>query len=145
MPIIVTFDISSPTPLELNRLRGAFERLGWEHLGNTAYRYPKLHGEHPAEDWFNHVIPALMLLRAYARYAESTQRSMTRFSIDIQSSTGFNPMTGVGAPPLAAADITYSQPSRAGRAFGRSNLEAWLDGIDWPYAALPQTQPETGT
>ncbi len=42
MPITVTFDIERPTPLELNRLRSMFLRFGWEHLGNTAYRYPKL-------------------------------------------------------------------------------------------------------
>ncbi len=69
MPITVTFDIQRPTPQELNRIRGFFERLGWENLGNTAYRYPKLHGQHPTEGWFNHVIPALMLLRTFARYA----------------------------------------------------------------------------
>ena len=55
-------------PRELNRLRGAFERLRWEHLGNTAYRYPVLGSQEPTEDWFNHVVPALMLLRAFARY-----------------------------------------------------------------------------
>lgn len=54
VPIIVTFDLSNPAPNDLNRIRGFFERLGWEHLGNMAYRYPKLHGAHPTEDWFNH-------------------------------------------------------------------------------------------
>jgi hypothetical protein len=137
VPIIVTFDIDRPTPRELNRLRGLFERLGWEHLGNTAYRYPKLHGEHPAEDWFNHVIPALMLLRAFARHAATTGRDIHKFSIDVQSSTGFNPATGVGTPPLAADRITYSQPSRSGRVFGQQNLEAWIDGITWPYPGPP--------
>jgi hypothetical protein len=64
VPITVTFDIQRPTSQELKRIRSFFERLGWEHLGNTAYRYPQLRGEHVVEDWFNHVIPALMLLRA---------------------------------------------------------------------------------
>ena len=73
MPITVTFDVDRPTSQELNRIRGFFERLGWEHLGNNAYRYPKLHGQHPTEDWFNHVIPALMLLRAFARHAALVQ------------------------------------------------------------------------
>ena len=91
MPIIVTFDIQNPAPQELNRIRGFFERLGWEHLGNTAYRYPKLHGQHPTEDWFNHVIPALMMLRAFARQAAATGRNIRKFSLDVQSSTGFNP------------------------------------------------------
>jgi hypothetical protein len=137
MPIIVTFDIRNPTSAELHRIRGFFERLGWEHLGNTAYRYPKLHGQHPAEDWFNHVVPALMLLRAFARHAATTGRDIEKFSIDVQSSTGYNPLTNVGSPPLGANRIVYSQPSRAGRAFGRQRLEEWIDAIEWPYQPAP--------
>src|SRR5438105_15043781 len=108
VPITVTFDIAGPTSAELHRIRGFFERLGWKRLGNTAYRYPKLHGQHPTEDWFNHVIPALMLLRAFARHAMESGRNIDKFSIDVQSSTGFNPVTGVGTPPLPADQITYS-------------------------------------
>lgn len=133
MPITVTFDITGPSPAELNRIRGFFERLGWERLGQTAYRYPKLHGQHPAEDWFNHVIPALMLLRAFARHLLDSGRNIEKFSIDVQSSTGFNPLTGIGNPPLPANQITYSQPSRAGQAFGMQNLRQWVDGSVWPY------------
>ncbi len=139
VPITVTFDIQSPQPQELNRIRGFFERLGWEHLGNTAYRYPKLHGQHPTEDWFNHVIPALMMLRAFARHAATTSRNIRKFSIDGQSCTGFNPVTNVGTPPLAANQITYSQPSRPGRSFAQQRLEAWIDGITWPYQQSPPT------
>jgi hypothetical protein len=137
VPITVTFDIRSPTSQELNRIRGFFERLGWEHLGNTAYRYPKLHGQHPTEDWFNHVIPALILLRTFARHAATTGRNIRKFTIDVQSSTGYNPVTNVGTPPLPAADVTYSQPSRAGRAFAQQRLEEWIDGITWPYQQAP--------
>jgi hypothetical protein len=144
VPITVTFDIQRPTPAELNRIRGFFEHLGWEHLGNTAYRYPKLHGQHPTEDWFNHVIPALTMLRAFARYVETTGRSLLKFSIDVQSSTGFNPVTAVGTLPLAAGQIIYSQPSKSGRAFARRRLEAWIDGIPWPYQQ-PPTVPAAGS
>jgi hypothetical protein len=138
VPIIVTFDIQGPTSQELNRIRGFFERLGWEHLGNTAYRYPKLHGQHPTEDWFNHVIPALMMLRAFARYAAATGRNIRKFSLDVQSSTGFNPVTNVGTLPLPAEQITFSQPSRPGRFFAQQRLEAWIDGITWPYPQPPE-------
>jgi hypothetical protein len=133
VPITVTFDIVRPTPAELHRIRGFFERLGWEHLGNTAYRYPTLDNTQPTEDWFNHIIPALMLLRAFARHAAATGRDLRIFSLDVQSSTGFNPLTNVGTPPLPAAQITYSQPSRPGQNFGRRRLEQWIDGITWPY------------
>jgi hypothetical protein len=136
MPVTVTFDLIRPTPVELNRLRGAFERLGWEHLGNTAYRYPRLgSGPEPPEDWFNHVLPALMLLRAFARQAEADGRGLRKFSLDTQSSTGFDPVAAVGAPPLAAAAVQLVQPSVAGQSFGRRRLLAWLDAITWPYAA----------
>jgi hypothetical protein len=137
MPITVTFDIQQPTSQELKRIRSFFEWLGWEHLGNTAYRYPQLHGEHLVEDWFNHVVPALMLLRAFARHAARTGRNIRKFSIDVQSSTGLNPETEVGVPPLAADQIAYHQPPRFRRAFGLRNLQAWIDGIGWPYATPP--------
>jgi hypothetical protein len=145
MPITVTFDIVRPTSLELSRIRGFFERLGWEHLGNTAYRYPKLHGQHPTEDWFNHVVPALMLLRAFARYAASSGRNLSKFSIDVQSSTGFNPLIAVGNPPFSADQITFSQPSRPGQNFGQRNLETWIDGITWPYIPSPRAPGTAGT
>ena len=142
MPITVTFDLARPSPNDLNRIRGVFERLGWERLGNTAYRYPKLHGQHLTEDWFNHVIPALMMLRAFARYIPAASGSVERFSIDVQSSTGYNPITGVGTPPLPAAEMTFSQPSRSGRAFGKQPLDAWLDAITWPYAPPANQDPD---
>lgn len=133
MPITVTFDIERPTPLELNRLRSAFMRLGWEHLGNTAYRYPKLDEYDAVEDWFNHVVPALMLLRSFAVFLLTDGRSLKKFSIDVQSSTGHDPGTRVGTPPLAADDIAYSQPVGRAFAFGLQNLKDWIDGVEWPY------------
>jgi len=139
VPIIVTFDVARPTPDELNRIRGFFEHLGWEHLGNTAYRYPKLHESDAVEDWFNHVVPALMLLRSFARYATTTGRDVTKFSIDVQSSTGYNPVTGVGTLPLPATGVPFSPPSRSGEKFARRRLVNWLDSIAWPYQ--PPTPP----
>jgi hypothetical protein len=133
MPITVTFDLEKPKANDLNRIRGVFERLGWEHLGNTAYRYPKLHSQHHTEDWFNHVIPALMMLRAFALHAPNAGFTVTKFSIDVQSSTGYNPETGVGSLPFDGDHITFSSPSDAGKAFGKKNLKKWLDNIEWAY------------
>jgi hypothetical protein len=133
MPITVTFDIERPTSLELSRLRSAFLRLGWEHLGNTAYRYPKLHEYDAVEDWFNRVIPALMLLRTFAVHLLADGRSLRKFSLDVQSSTGFDPVTGVGTPPLEGHDINYVLPPATGRSFGLQNLIDWIDGVTWPY------------
>lgn len=133
MPITVTFDIERPTPLELNRLRSMFLRFGWEHLGNTAYRYPQLDQYDAVEDWFNHVIPALMLLRTFAVHLLADGRSLRKFSLDVQSSTGYNPLTGVGTPPLAAGSIPLELPTGGQRSFGLQNLSDWLDGTAWPY------------
>jgi hypothetical protein len=133
MPVTVTFDIERPTPLELNRLRSMFLRFGWEHLGNTAYRYPKLHETDAVEDWFNHVVPALMLLRSFAVSLLADGRSLKKFSLDVQSSTGYNPLTGVGTPPLSARDVRLVQPPPGQLSFGLRNLRDWLDGIEWPY------------
>src|SRR5438034_1059892 len=107
---------ANPTKEQLRKLlQSCDDRAGhhvlWVARGKTAYRYPKLHGQHPTEDWFNHVLPALMLLRAFARHAAATGRNIRKFSIDAQSSTGFNPNTQIGTPPLPASQITYSQPS----------------------------------
>ena len=85
MPVTVTFDIVRPSSLELNRLRSAFERLGWEHLGNTAYRYPHLDEHDAVEDWFNHVVPALMLLRVFAVHLLADGRSLRKFSLAVLS------------------------------------------------------------
>lgn len=132
MPIVVTFDLVRPKSRKLNRIRGAFERLGWEHLGNTAYRYPRLE-EKQVEDWFNHVIPALMLLRVLALYSAENERGLVRFTIDVQSSTGFSPDSQVGSLPLPAGQIDYVPASPAGRDFGLQNLRDWLDSATWPY------------
>jgi hypothetical protein len=134
VPVTITFDIQQPTSQELNRIRSFFLRLGWEHLGNTAYRYPVLGPQGPTEDWFNHVLPALMLLRAFARHAAATGRNIAKFSLDAHSSTGFNPTTNVGAPPLPANEIAYVTPAQSDRKFGLQNLQDWIDGIAWPYA-----------
>lgn len=143
MPVVVTFDLAQPRSSELNRLRSLFQRLGWERLGNTAYRYPPL-GEQPeAEDWFNGVVPALMMLRAYAHFASTEGRGLARFTIDAQSMTGFNFETQVGSPPLSGDEADFVVPPPGARAFAERRLRDWLDGIDWPYA--PEEQDDAGS
>jgi hypothetical protein len=140
MPITVTFDLEQPLSVDLNRIRSALERLGWERLGNTAYRYPKLHSEHQTEDWFNHVIPGLMILRVFALSASNSGTTVKKFSIDCQSSTGYNPQTGVGVLPAKGDGITFSSASV--QAFGLKNLKDWLDGVEWPYPPTPPASAE---
>ena len=130
MPVVFTFDLTNAPPVDRNRIQSFFERFGWQNLGGSAYRYPRLGAEreHPVEDWFNHVIPALMLFRAYVI---SSGRELPKFSLDIQSSAGRNPEFGVGTPPLLSADVhLYETPQQQ---FGASNLREWLDEVTFPY------------
>lgn len=129
MPVVVTFDLEKSN--DHARLQVAFERLGWQWLGGTAYRYPKLGAElsAPLEDWFNHVIPALMLLGAYGRNSGKIKAC----TIDAQSSTGFDDTNGSG--PLVSNRITLYQPhdtKNAGQ-FGTANLSKWIDSTAFPY------------
>lgn len=129
MPVIITFDIEGAPPQERNRIQSFFERLGWENLGGSSYRYPRLGtDDQPVEDWFNHVVPALMLFRSYALKSE---RKISKFTIDVQSSSGHNPATDFGAAPLSSDDIKLYDPNND--AFGKKKLKKWLDEIEYPY------------
>ena len=116
--------------MERNRIQSLFERLGWETLGGTAYHYPKLGAQQPTEDWFNHVIPALMLIRSYI---VESGRELTRFTLDVQSTTGMNPAAGFGNPPLPSNQVTLYPPGNM--QFGEGNLKTWLDQVTaaFPY------------
>lgn len=130
MPVVFTFDISGAPNTDYNQIQSFFERFGWQNLGGTAWRYPRLGAEldHPVEDWFNHVIPALMLFRCYAVDGEGV---LTRFTLDVHSSAGMNPETEFGTPPLASEQINLYQPNNV--QFGESNLLDWLDEVQYPY------------
>ncbi len=128
MPVILTFDIEGAEPVEHNRIQSFFERLGWESLGGTAYRYPRLGADQPVEDWFNHVLPALMLFRAFLI---RSGRPLSRFTLDVQSSVGLNPDRTFGTPPLGATQVPLYTPTNP--QFGVGKLQEWLDGIGFPY------------
>lgn len=128
MPIVLTYDIEGAAPIEHNRLQSMFERFGWQNLGGTAYRYPRLGSEEPVEDWFNHVVPALMLFRAYL---VSSGRPLRKFTLDIQSSVGFNPETAFGHGPAAGAALELYPPTNP--AFGERNLREWVAAVEYPY------------
>ncbi len=129
MPVILTFDIEGAPSLERNRIQCAFERFGWQNLGGSSYRYPRLGADQPVEDWFNHVIPALMLFRAYI---VQSGRPLTKFTLDVQSSSGANPGTGYGSTPASGDDVQLYEPTTPGH-FGLANLRGWLNSIHYPY------------
>jgi hypothetical protein len=130
MPVVITYELEGASPAERNRVQCFFERLGWENLGGSSYRYPRLGSDQPTEDWFNHVVPALMLFRASIVDGEMT---LTKFTLDVQSSTGYSPDTGYGTLPVdtASADFKLYEPSNPH--FGKRNLKRWIDGVAYPY------------
>lgn len=128
MPVTLSFDIQGASPNQRNRLQSMFERFGWQNLGGSSYRYPTL-GEQPyAEDWFNHVLPALMLFRTYLL---ESGMPLTKFSLDVQSSTGYFPSRKFGTAPKGASEIKFYKPTKT--AFGLKKLKTWIDAIEFPY------------
>lgn len=133
MPIVFTYDLAQAKANTHNRIQSLFERLGWEGLGGSAFRYPRLGtDDQPVEDWLNHVIPALMLFRLYCLQNPGLLKKCT---LDAQSSSGFNPVTQFGNPPLSgdalrAAGKLYPPKNVS---FGEKNLVDWLDSTTFPY------------
>jgi hypothetical protein len=141
MPIIVTFDLDGDSTTVRNRIQSMFHQLGWQQLGGTSYRYPPLENEARSvteEDWFNHVIPALALLRAF-HFASGTP--ISRFSVDCQSSTGWNSTTGVGHAPVSDGSRMISPVSATEKKFGTKNLRDWIHEHHFPYSPNA-SQPE---
>jgi hypothetical protein len=106
--------------------------LGWENLGGSSYRYPRLGTtDQPVEDWLNHIVPALMLFRAFVL---GSACALQKFTLDVQSSSGFNRATQFGSLPLSGTDMKDSKLySPINPSFGEKNLIQWLDGINYPY------------
>lgn len=85
------------------RIRGARS-----HIGGSAWRYPALGADNPSEDWFNHVVPALMYFRSISVHAGW---DVTNLTLDAHSEAEFrsgNPP--VGAPIKASTDIEMYPP-----------------------------------
>lgn len=128
MPITVTFDLSAATTdtNDRARIRLAFQRLGWETIGGTAYRYPPLvvaASMPSSEDWFNHVVPALMYMRCLI---EAKNIQIDNFTIDAFSSTGWR--HGVGASIQGSATLPM-QPINTSDdpILSEARLRGWLD------------------
>ena len=129
MPITLTFDIEQASIKDGNdrtRIIAAFTRLGWEHIGGSAWRYPALGSQNASEDWFNHVIPALMYFRSLVEHANL---DVYNFTIDAHSEAGHrskhNPV--VGQPIKHSASITtYAAISEYDAALSDSRLRKFI-------------------
>lgn len=100
MPVTITFDIEDASVQDVNdrgRIYASFQRFGWENIGGSAWRYPALGSQNISEDWFNHVIPALMYFRSLVEHAGI---NVYNFTIDAHSEAGHR---GKANPPLGSA------------------------------------------
>ena len=112
MPITLTFDIDEASVEDANdrnRIILSFRRFGWEHIGGSAWRYPALGTHNVSEDWFNHVIPALMYFRSLVEHANLR---VTTFTIDAHSEAGHrgNAVPALGQPIQAGASLAMYSP-----------------------------------
>ena len=133
MPGTFCFELDA-APYASNQIGSLIERLGWERLDARTYRYPRLSDRTAGEleDWFNHVVPALMLFRSYVLTKHLPVKALT---LDVQSSAGYRREAGVGSPPLQAEHVRLYEPSppesEAGEAEGRGSSEEWALLADW--------------
>lgn len=66
MPIMLSYNFEDEGGSKhYARIKSMFERGRWENVGGSCYRYPPLAAKAELEGWFNRVVPALMLFRAY--------------------------------------------------------------------------------
>lgn len=115
MPVTFSFDIETASVqdgADRTRIQLAFLRFGWEHIGGSSWRYPALnHQGHASEDWFNHVIPALMYFRALVEHSGMV---VTKMTLDAHSEAGYRGgATPVGQNIQPAANIQTYPPNLA--------------------------------
>ena len=110
MPVTFSFDIEEASVQDANdrtRIQVSFSRFGWEHLGGSSWRYPPLGNSKIPEDWFNHVIPALMYFRALVEHSGIQVSSLT---LDAHSEAGQRHSQGAGALAAASAISLVAPP-----------------------------------
>ena len=108
MPVTFSFDIEQASIRDTNdrtRIELAFKRLGWEHIGGSSWRYPALGAGHPSEDWFSHVIPALMFFRSIV---EHSGMNVTKYTLDAHSEAGYR--GGPGHPAIYSGTALPTYP-----------------------------------
>jgi hypothetical protein len=128
MPIMISYNFRGAPGIHNNRMQSMFERFGWQQIGGSCYRYPRLAEVPPVEDWLNHVVPALMLFRTYVA---GHHLRLSKLTIDAHSSTGIDAQQNIGAGPATAADFHLEPPTNP--QFGLGNLRRWINSIPTPY------------
>ena len=101
MPITITYDVTDLDNNDRTRIRSAFERFAWEHIGGSTFRYPRFDYQDQFEDWLNHVVPAIQFFRSFVLAKSITLRA---FTLDTHSSSCFKANVQ-GTGPQAGASI----------------------------------------
>jgi hypothetical protein len=128
MPITITFDIDQESlhdANDRNRISICFTRLGWEHIGGSAWRYPALGTHNVSEDWFNHVIPALMYMRSLVEHAGL---EVYRFTIDAHSEAGHRGRAEqqIGQPIHSADEIQMYETGENDAVLSEQRLRTFI-------------------
>lgn len=70
-----------------------------------------------------------MLFRSYIL---TSDRNLTKFTIDCQTSTGYDEAGAYGSAPKAPASLRLVTPQKQ-KQFGLKKLKKWLAEIEYPY------------
>lgn len=123
MPVTFTYDVTDIDNNDRTRIRSAFERFGWEHLGGSVFRYPRFDQTDPIEDWLNQVVPAIMFFRSFVLHRNLT---LSAFTLDSQSLSCFKSGAGnAGVGPEGGATLSLMTPTNP--AMGEQNLRDWVE------------------
>lgn len=122
MPITITYDVTDVDNNDRNRIRSVFERFGWEHVGGSAFRYPRFE-ELGTEDWLNCVVPALFFLRSFV-LAKSI--ALQAFTLDTHAASWIKGTSGAPVPEHG----TYVRLAEPGNvSFSADSLRDWLRAV----------------
>ena len=128
MPIIVTFDIKKIDKNGHPRLKSMFKRFGWQAIGGSVFKYPSSEKSNEPEDWLNHVVPALMLLRTFVIAKEL---SLDSFCLSASSFTEVQRTPRRGRLPTNTKILR--DPGKSDQAFGEAQLLKWIGDLKFPY------------
>ena len=105
-----------------------FERLHWRRLGGTVLRYSgeqRADGTTGEEDWFNHVAPALVFMRAYCIQHSITIRYFTLDASGVAHIDHSDPAMPLGNQPHMGANLVLANPTNQ-----QSSQQTIRDSID---------------
>ncbi len=121
MPITATYDVTDLDRNDRTRIRSAFERFGWEHIGGSTFRYPAFAHDDDFEDWLNCVVPALHFFRSFVL---SKGITLSAFTLDTHSSSCFKEGTA-GAAIKDGSHLPLAPPANV--QMGEQALRDWVN------------------